>query len=81
MGTLQGFGSALIQEIITAGTHTHTHRCTAALVFAAGVRPDSCSFPLVRGDNVSGRFARRAEISLLMPDKQPFMHVGEHCFF
>lgn len=69
MGTLRGFGSALIRVIITAGTHTHT----LALVFAVGVRPDSCSFPLVRGDNVSGHFAWRAEISPLMPDKQPFI--------
>lgn len=41
-GTLQGFGSALIRVIITAGTHTHTH--TLALVFAAGVSPDSRGF-------------------------------------
>lgn len=42
-GTLRGFGSALIRVIITAGTHTHTH--TLALVFAAGVSPDSRGFP------------------------------------
>lgn len=42
-GTLRGFGSALIRVIISAGTHTHTH--TLALVFAAGVSPDSRGFP------------------------------------
>lgn len=42
-GTLRGFGSALIRVIITAGAHTNTH--TLALVFAAGVSPDSRGFP------------------------------------
>lgn len=42
-GTLQGFGSALIRVIITAGTHIHTHANTLALVFAAGVCPDYCA--------------------------------------
>lgn len=44
-GTLRGFGSALIRVIITAGTHTHTHAYTLALVFAAGVSPNSCGSP------------------------------------
>lgn len=39
-GTLRGFGSALIRVIITTG-----HTDTLAVVFAAGVGPDSCSFP------------------------------------
>lgn len=42
-GTLRGFGSALIRVIITAGTHTHAY--TLALVFAAGVSPNSCGSP------------------------------------
>ena len=52
------------------GTHKYTHTSAGICCWRQSWLP---WFPLVRGDNVSGHFAWRAEISQWMQDKQPFI--------
>lgn len=58
-------------------THTYTHTSAGICCWRQSWLP---WFPLLRGDNVFGHSAWRAEISQWKQDKQPFITFCEHCF-